>query len=210
MDRWGFFDRDIWVTIEASVAKSTSKKYWGIIRSFEAFLLDLNRSVDSVRVQDVLSFLQDFVDIQKPASTIRGIYAALTRFFTLHKREVFITQPILKMFVRGAQKLAPLPVKKSLTWDPEIPLRKIASKPRPSTFLEAGREAILLLLLATGIRVDCASKIGKIISFRGEICVLPFLEARKTGISQPLLLQRFEENERVCPVRGIQHFLSLA
>ena len=104
MDRWGFFDRDIWVTIEASIAKSTSKKYWGIIKSFEDFLLDINRSVETVRVQDVLAYFQDFVDMKKPASTIRGVYAAVVRFFTLHKREEFIAQPMFKIFVKGAQR----------------------------------------------------------------------------------------------------------
>ena len=109
MDRWGFYDQDIWGTIEASVAKSTAKKYWGITKSFQEFLLDINRSVDLVRVQDVLTFLQDLVDAKKPASTVRGVYAALVRFFTLHNRENFINQPLIRYFVKGVQHLAPPP-----------------------------------------------------------------------------------------------------
>ena len=165
--------------------------------------------MDNVKIRDVLSFLQDFVDAKKPASTIRGVKAALMRQFAFFQREDVMNSFLVKLHVQGAQKLAPIPETKLFIWDPEIPLKYIANRPRPNDFLNAGKEALLLTILATGMRVDCASKLSKVITIRNEISVIPFLLARKTGISSPQLLKPYDVNERICPVKAIHHFLSL-
>ncbi len=166
--------------------------------------------------------MQDYVDARKAASTIRSVYSALLFHFRLNGRAEFLTnnpiiqmfvdgaQKLIQMFVDGAQKLAPPPNKKVVIWDPETPLSFINSRPRPTEFRAAGQEALLLVLLATGMRVDCASKLSKTVIKRAAFCQIEFLLPRKTGHSGPQVLRRFLENQRLCPVEAIDHFQSLA
>ncbi len=117
---------------------------------------------------------------------------------------------VIQMFVKGAQRLAPPPLKKTVIWDPEIPLSFISNRPRPTEFRPAGQEALLLLLLATGIRVDCASKLSKEVNRFSTFVMIPYLRRRKTGVSTPQVIRVYEENPRLCPIRALEHFLLLA
>ena len=210
MDRWSVFEPATWVTIEASHAPGTQESYGRIFKRFEEFLSDVGRSMKNVRVSDALSFMQEFVDAKSAASTMRSVSAALHHYFRLHRQEQVLSSYLVKLFVQGAQKLAPPPQKKTVIWDPEVPMRFIAKRKRPSDLLNAGREAIVLLLLATGIQVDCASKLSRTLTVTRDFCRIPYLLPRKTGISEPQVLKPFPEIERLCPVKAIRHFLLLA
>ena len=209
MDRWSVFEAPTWVTIEASFAPGTQISYGRIFKCFEEFLADVGRTMENVRLLDVLSFMPEYVEAKSAASTIRSVSAALHHFLRLHQKEQLLSSYPLRLFFQGAQRLAPPPQKKSVIWDPEIPPQYIALRPRPSDFLHAGREALLLLLLATGIRVDCASKLGREFSHEGAYCRIPSLLARKTGFSEPRVLKPFSQNPRLCPVNAIRHYLAL-
>jgi hypothetical protein len=162
-------------------------------------------------VEDVLTFIQDYVDDRKAPSTIRSVYSALLFHFRLYGRETFLTEnPIIQMFVEGAQRLAPPSVRKCVVWNPETPLSFIEARQRPRELREAGKEALVLLLLATGIRVDCASKLSFSINKHPTFCQIPYLLARKTGYSEPQVISCFEEKPRLCPVNAIEHFLQLS
>jgi hypothetical protein len=211
MARWKVFDPIIWDTVHASIAPSTLKRYRGIFSLFENYLKDVGRSIQTVDTEDVLSFIQDYVDDRKAESTIRSVYSAILFHFRLSGRQDFLLQnPIIQMFVRGAQRLAPPPTKKCVIWDPETPLSFISSRPRPTEFRPAGQEALLLLLLSTGIRVDCASKLSKTFSRSSTFVEIPYLLPRKTGVSDPQVIRVYEENPRLCPVRALEHFVLLA
>jgi site-specific recombinase XerD len=211
MGRWKVFDPAVWDTVHASVAPSTLKRYQSIFSLFRNYLTDVGRTIQTAETEDVLAFIQDYVNDRKAESTIRSVYAAILFHFRLEGRHEFlISNPIVQMFVKGAQRLAPPSVKQQVVWDPEIPLSFISAKSRPSTFREAGQEALLLLLLATGIRVDCASKLSKQFHVSPTFCVIPYLLPRKTGKSGPQVIRLFTENPRLCPVRAIEHFSSLA
>jgi site-specific recombinase XerD len=210
MDRWKIFDPAIWNTVQASLAPSTLKRYKGIFALFQDYLTDVGRSMDTVETEDVLSFVQDYVDDHKAASTIRSVYSSLLFHFRLRGKDEFLTRnPIIQMFVEGAQRLAPPPRKSQVIWDPEIPLSFISRRSRPTKFRQAGQEALLLLLLATGIRVDCASKLSRTLVKREDVCNIAYLLRRKTGFSGPQAIRCFTENPRLCPVLAIEHFLSL-
>jgi site-specific recombinase XerD len=211
MDRWKVFDPAIWNTVHASLAPSTLRRYQGIFQLFQEYLSDVGRSVQNVEVEDVLTFIQDYVDDRKASSTIRSVYSALLFHFRLYGRETFLTQnPIVQMFVEGAQRLAPPPAKKCVVWNPEIPLSFIDARPRPSELRAAGKEALVLLLLATGIRVDCASKLSSSVTKRSTFCQIPYLLPRKTGYSEPQVISCFPEKPRLCPVNAIDHFLHIS
>jgi site-specific recombinase XerD len=166
--------------------------------------------VKRAETEDILSFMQDYVDGGMAASTIRSVYAALLYHFRLRKCDEILFSPVVKMFVKGAQRLAPPPSQKTVIWDPEVPLDWLKNRERPTAFRPAGQEALLLLLLATGIRVDCASKLSATGSFTSVFCQIPFLLPRKTGHSKPQVIRRFHDNDRVCPVKAIEHFLSVS
>jgi integrase len=165
--------------------------------------------VENACVIHVLSFLQELVDEKRAKSTIRVAHAALSHYFVLYQREDLLNNPMVMFHFAGAQNLAPVPERKCVIWDPEIPLRYIRSKPLPTKLRAAGQEALLLLLLATGIRVSDAWRLGKKLTVIQGVCAIPFFEARKTDVSPPQLVRRYEI-DRLCPVRAIEHYLRLA
>jgi hypothetical protein len=65
-------------------------------------------------------------------------------------------------------------------------------------------------LLASGIRVDSASKLSKSVQRAPTFVVIPYLLPRKTGTSDPQVICMYEENPRLCPVHALEHFLLLA
>jgi integrase len=112
------------------------------------------------------------------------------------------------MFYQGSQRSAPPAQRKTVIWDPEVPLKFILRQPRPEEFRDAGKEALLLLLLATGIRVSDAARLSKKMTLNNGVYAIPFLEARKTGFSEPQLLRSYSV-ERLCPVAALKHYLDL-
>jgi integrase len=133
----------------------------------------------------------------------------LLHFFTLFKREKVVQSPLVALLVKGAQNLAPANEKVPFIWDPEVPLKMVANRPYPEDLWRAGKEALLLLLLATGIRVSDASRLSRKMVKTGEVWAVPFLEKRKTGPSPPQVIRAYS-SARLCPVRALQRFLQLA
>jgi site-specific recombinase XerD len=191
------------------LAPSTRRIYEATFANFLQFLHEVGRDMNTVQLVDVLSFLQQYVDKKRAQSTIRAAHAALLHFFCLFQRESVLKTPILGLMVKGAQNLAPIKEKVPFIWDPEIPLNFLASRPFPTLFRPAGKEALLLLLLATGIRVSDAHRLSKKMTKSGEVWIIPYLEARKTGPSPPQLVRAFSQ-ARLCPARAIQRYLSIA
>jgi integrase len=163
----------------------------------------------TVKVSDVLSFLQTLVEKKRAKTTIRVAHAALVHYFVLHGREEIIRSPVVDFHVKGAQRLAPRVQKKVLIWDPEVPLTFLRDKSRPTLFLPAAREALLLLLLATGIRVSDAARLSKELTVVNGVCAIEYLEDRKTGTSPAQLVREYSV-DRLCPVRALKHYLNLA
>jgi site-specific recombinase XerD len=177
--------------------------------SFLHFITAVGRDMNTVKLIDVLSFLQEFVDKKRAQSTIRAAHAALLHFFSLYQRNDIIKSPIVALIVKGAQNLAPVKDKVPFIWDPEIPLAFLATRLYPTLFRQAGKEALLLLLLPTGIRVSNAQHLSKKMTKSGDVWIIPYLEARKTGPS-PLELVRAYSVARLCPAQAIHRYLMLA
>jgi site-specific recombinase XerD len=209
MALWGISDEPTWTTIEAALAPASNKAYRATFCNFLRFLDKVGRDMTTVGVVDVLSFIQEFVDKKRAKSTIRGVFAALLHFFTLFQKEHIIKAPIIALHVLGAQRLAPVNDRVPFVWDPEIPLKFISGRPYPHLFRPAGKEALLLLLLSTGIRVSDAHRLSKKMVKTGEVWAIPYLEARKTGPSPPQLVRAYAD-ARLCPVRALQRYLAIA
>jgi integrase len=210
MARWGIADQQIWRTLEASLAESTRRTYQPIFSKFLEYLEEVGTTVETFGVQHVLSFLQLYVDAKRSASGMRSVHAALTHFLQFYRREKVMHLPIVVKFVKGAENLAPPTVKKETVWDAEIPLRFLCDREIPQDAPSATCEALLLLLLATGIRVSDAFNLSKNVSEENGILRIPFRSKCKTGWSAPKLVRRFSSCVRICPVRAILFYLDLS
>ncbi len=213
MARWKVYDLNVWKTILSSVAPSTKASYERIFWDFVSFFDELEMTFDTVEIATVLSFLQKFVGLSK--SRVRSAVAALKMFLRVYKRHDLADHPLLGLFAKGAQNLAPLPKEKPTIWNPEKVLTWLKTHPCPSSFLLCAQEAILLLLLATGWRVDDVWKLNGRVDVSNEAAVFFFKEKRKCKVKgQHTLSQaisRFrEDDERVCPVQAMSVYLKLA
>jgi site-specific recombinase XerD len=135
-------------------------------------------------------------------------------FLKVYNRLDLVENPLIDMFSKGAQNLAPLPAEKLSIWDPNKVLETIKNRLHPSSFFLCAREAVLLLLLATGWRVDDVYKLACEVTVNSEMATFRFLEKRKCRIkgvhTVKELVKKFFSCPRICPVEAIHVFLSLA
>jgi hypothetical protein len=80
------------------------------------------------------------------------VVAALKFYLRIYRREDLSSHPLVSLFGKGAQNLAPLPKEENFIWNPETAMQMLRSKTIPCSFLKCAKEALLLLLLATGWR----------------------------------------------------------
>ena len=135
----------------SSLSPLSQKSYRGVFNHFLDFLTQGEKDFNTLTIADVLAFSQRAVREKLSASRCRTIVAAIKFFLRVYNRLDLADSPLFSIFLKGSQKLAPLPQKKSVVWDPRIVLEMLLSKRRPTTFLELSREAVILLLLATGL-----------------------------------------------------------
>jgi site-specific recombinase XerD len=176
---------------------------------FLSFLDEIGTTVETFSVQHVLSFMQMYVEAKRSASGMRSVHAALAHYLQLFRREKVMHLPIVVKFVKGAENLAPPTVKKDTVWDAEIPLRCLVEKEIPDDAPSASREALLLLLLATGMRVSDVFSLSHRVKEEDGILKIPFRRKTKTGWCAPKLVKRFSSCERICPVRAVLLYLDL-
>jgi site-specific recombinase XerD len=163
MARWGLYDVEVWNAVLSSVAPSTKIGYQKIFFQFVSFFEEKNLTFRTISIADVLSFLKRFRGLSK--SRVRTGVAAMKFFLRVYNRLDLVQNPLLDMLSKGLQNLAPLPVEKKEIWNPNTVLEKIRTRPRPTSFLCIAREAAILLLLATGWRVDDMWKLGREVIF---------------------------------------------
>ncbi len=143
---------NVWNTILSSVAPSTKQGYQSVFLQFVHYFEEHGFDFISLNVHVMLGFLQTFVG--KSMSQVKTAVAALKFFLRIYHREDLADHPLASLFATGAQNVAPLPKEKTPIWNPETVLNDVKMRPIPFSFLACGKEAVLLLLLATGWRVD--------------------------------------------------------
>jgi hypothetical protein len=140
--------------------------------------------------------------------------AALKFFLKVYKSVDLAVNPLLDLFSKGAQNLAPLPREKNEIWNPEMVLSWIWSQPLPTPFLSCAREVIALLLLATGWHVDDNWKLRNNVQVSQDGAVLWFAERRKCKIKGKFSVSqnvgRFSSCERICPIQVVLRFCNQA
>jgi integrase len=194
------------------VAPSTKCTYEKIFLDFVKFFEEKDVSFDSIQIDVVLSFLQKFVGLS--TSRVRTAVAALKLFLRVYKRADLADHPLLVLFAKGAQNLAPLPKEKPSIWNPETVLIWLRTQPRPKSLIPSASEALILLLLSTGWRVDDVWKLDANVNISDENAVFFFREKRKCKIkgkhTLSRIVPRFREQERVCPVKAVADYVQIA
>jgi hypothetical protein len=76
----------------------------------------------------------------------------------------------------------------------------IRDRGHPVSFLTAAKEAVFLLIMATGLRVDDLYKLGKDFRWENQVFVIPFLEKRKCKVRKT-----WTRVQRIAPDMGSRH-----
>jgi site-specific recombinase XerD len=196
-----------WDTIFAALAPSTQQSYRSIFSKFLVFMRSKNVNVNTVSLELLFEFLNPLVASHKAGSTIRAYVAALKYYLRLFQRSDLVDSPLLTLFSEGAQRKAPIPKRNNWIWDAGVPLKMIRDRAHPSEFLAAAREALFLLLMATGIRVDDVYKLGEDFRWENGIFVIPFLGKRKCKINGVWTAEQrlapYPGNDRLCPINAL-------
>lgn len=159
-----------------------------------------------------LDFLAEAVEQKLAYNTVKQKSAALKYFLRRAGKEDVANDPRWHSFMMGAFKLAPQPAPKPPIWPPDQALSYVAKQRRPRTLIEAGQEALLLLLLATALRIDDVSKLSNHFDVSDTEVRFYFVALRKCPKRacpiENFLLKRFPE-DRLCPVQALIHFMDL-
>ncbi len=212
MARWGILDVDVWKTVLSSIAPSTKASYEKIFFMFVECMDEASVNFRTVEIAHVLSFLKRFEG--KSTSRVRTAVSAMKFFLRVYNRLDLAECVLIDMFSKGAQNLAPLPAAKLSVWDPNKVLNMIQGRIRSSSFLCLAKEALILLLLATGWRVDDAWKLSGEVTFVHEAAIFRFAQKRKCPIKRVYTVTQtvksFVSSPRICPVEAIRAFLICA
>jgi integrase len=190
-------------TLRATLAPSTYRSYSIYFRAFLKFC----GSSDPRDFQKVAAFLQQSVAAKKSHSTVRMRAAACAYFLLRAGCPDFRQSLQYTDFMRGSKRLCPLPFKKAAIWNPQQVLEHIQQSPFPVFHLHRAQEALVLLLLATGLRVSDISKLGYDWCELSEGLRLPFLQPRKCDVAKGHVRGHFDlmmfPEARLCPVRTL-------
>lgn len=147
-------------------------------------------------------------------STIKTRSSALKFFFRRSNRAFLTEDGRWRSFMKGVFRLSPPPLPTGDIWNPDIIINLVEHRSsRPTSFLEAAREALILLLLASALRVDDALKLSNNCQVFHQVMRLHFSQPRKCPKRnvpiETFLLKKFS-SERACPVSAISHYQQLA
>ncbi len=99
-------------------------------------------------------------------------------------------------------------------WNPRRVLDRIAAAPKPVDIINAGGEAAVLLLLATGSRLSDILRLRARYEKTDYGVRLFLFEPRKTDLRKQFVAHIdvgfFPENRRICPARALLRYLRLA
>jgi site-specific recombinase XerD len=204
---------EIHSTIRAVFAQSTHRQYVTNFKRFAKFCTQNSCAFSNVTIAFICLFLQQFVQNHSSFSYIKSLAAAIRYFFDRSSFKIDFDSPIFKDFMKGARRLSPIPKEKLTIWDPRIVLNFILDQPLPVTFFDAAEEAVVLLQLATGVRVDCLTKIGINIVPCPNSVTYKFFKKRKCPINNRytscLDLPDYHVS-RICPNRAVIRFIDIS
>ncbi len=198
----------------ASASKNTRRTYKMHFQRFVCFILTRQKTFETCSLDDVFEFLTAYAKVAPKFNSVASASTAIKWFLKRSVKSEIVKDPRWATFLKGMKRLCVAPKPKFHVWNPRRVLDRIASVPKPSALVEAGGEAAVLLMLATG------SRLSDILRLRAnyqktEFGVRLFLYTpRKTDLRKQcdayIDVGYFPENRRICPARAILRFLRLA
>jgi integrase len=132
----------------------------------------------------------------------------------LFERNDLVDSKLFAFFYAGTQRKAPIPKQNHWIWDAGVPLRMIRDRAPPSSFLPAAQEALFLLMMATGMRVDDFYKMGDDFEVNNGVLTIPFVEKRKCKVggvwTSSARVLAYPGSERICPLNALLLYSTFA
>jgi site-specific recombinase XerD len=198
----------------ASAAKNTRRTYKMHFQRFICFILTRQKTFESCTLDDIFEFLTVYARVAPKFNSVASASSAIKWFLKRSVKSDIVKDPRWATFLKGMKRLCAAPKPKYHVWNPRRVLDWIASVPKPTQLIEAGAEAAVLLMLATGSRLSDILRLKA--SFeKMEFGIRLFLYTpRKTDLRKQCEAYidkcYFPENRRICPARAILCFLRLA
>ncbi len=199
---------------EASAAKNTRRTYSMQFQRFLCFILTRQKRFESCTLDDIFEFLTAFVKVAPKYNSVASAATSIRWFLRISSKAALDKDPRWSTFMKGMKRVCEPPLTRFHVWNPRRVLDRIASCPKPSNLTEAGEEAAVLLMLATGSCLDDIFKLSARFEKTGFGVRLSLVSPRKTDLRKRFVshldVAFFPENRRMCPARAVLRFLRLA
>jgi integrase len=200
--------------MKASLKPRTMQNYKFFFVRFLVHAMNQKVAFSDLSVGDVFLFLDTYKKPNTPFSTINGVACGVKWFLRRSPDHRHIANdPGWKDYMNGLFKSCAPPRARVAAWDPQRILDVIEPLPKPSGFVESAREALILVLLACGLRISDVEKMmaGPLM---GDFCLEVSLSApRKADYigrrSSTVMVPYMPQLPRLCPARALRRYLRL-
>jgi integrase len=198
----------------ASAAKTTRRTYSMQFQRFLCFILTRQKRFESCTLDDIFEFLTAYSKVAPKFNSVASAATAIRWFLRISSKAELDKDPRWPTFLKGMKRVCEPPRKRFHVWNPRRVLDRIASAPKPTDLIVAGQEAAILILLATGSRLDDILKLSAKFEKTDFGVRLFFTAPRKTDLRKQFVshldIGFFPENRRICPARAVLRFLRIA
>lgn len=195
-----------------SLSSSTQKQYAVTYKKWWSYCKLKNLDLYKVDIGSTISFLTDLFHSGASYATLNAHRSALSLILDISNSD----EVIIKRFLKGTFKIKPSFPKYASTWDPVNVLNNIKNwYPLSGISLEnLTKKLVVLLVLATGQRVQTISKISLDNIKQDEDCVKIFitdiLKTSSYNREQPVLKFRFfNEQPELCVARTLAGYIEI-
>lgn len=202
-------------TAWAATTKSTRRTYAQHFQRFLCFVLTRGKRFEACSLDDIFQFLRAYSQVAPKFNSVASAATAIRWYL----RKSPTMKPLdedarWKTFLKGMKRLCDPPAPKYLVWNPRRVLDHIASSAKPTELIDAGSEAAVLLMLATGSRLDDIIKLSARFDKMDFAVRLFFAKPRKTDCRKQWVshidVGYFPDNPRICPARAMLRFLRVS
>lgn len=196
------------------LASNTSKNYRSYFHRFLSFLKEKHVCFQNFSEADVLSYLESLKNLGRAFGTISVARSSIIYFASRSGRPELSTSLLLKDYMKAVKRSSTPSQERADPWDPNTFLSFVLSRPISLPFLDIAAEALLLLLLATGLRIDDVMKLSKNYSIIPGGIRLRFLRPRKADVYLRSLPAHQDvaayHDKRICPVAALHRYMLAA
>ncbi len=199
---------------EMSATKNTRRSYSMQFQRFLCFILTRQKRFESCTLDDIFEFLTAYSKVAPKYNSVASAATSIRWFLRISSKSALDKDPRWSTFLKGMKRLCEPPLTRYHVWNPRRVLDRIASCPKPSDLITAGEEAAVLIMLATGSRLDDILKLSARFEKTDYGVRLFLVSPRKTDLRKQFVSHLdvgfFPENRRICPARAALRFLRLA